>query len=183
MFISQGDPLVRPNTFIADSGASTHMVHSKQFLSDFQPDIGDVKIGDNKTIKSLGKGTFHGYHTNSEDKQVPVTLQDVLLVPDLWVNLFSVTKAMENNKSKIICEYDIIKVQAKNSEQIHFNKVLPHGDGKILATEFYTTTACHKLGHANKQTVQNTAKHYGVKLLTNDTDPVCADCAFAKIRF
>ena len=64
-----------------------------------------------------------------------------------------------------------------------------------MATEFYTTTACanpvlkttyndlhHKLGHANKQTVQNTAKHYGIKLLTNDTDPVCTDCAFAKIR-
>ena len=67
MFTSQGDPLVKPNTFIADSGASTHMVHSKQFLSDFQPDIGDVKIGDNKTIKSLGKGTFHGYYIYSED--------------------------------------------------------------------------------------------------------------------
>jgi hypothetical protein len=195
MFISQGDPLVKPNTFIADSGASTHMVHSKQFLSDFQPEVGDVKIGDNKTIKSHGKGTFHGYYINSEDKQVPITLQDVLLVPDLWVNLFSVTKAMENNKSKIIGENDIITVQARNSEQVHFNKVLPHGDGKILATEFYTTTACanpvlktsyndlhHKLGHANKQTVQNTAKHYGIKLLTKDTDLVCADCAFAKIR-
>jgi hypothetical protein len=37
MFISQGDSLVKQNTFIADSGASTHMVHSKQFLTDFQP--------------------------------------------------------------------------------------------------------------------------------------------------
>jgi hypothetical protein len=115
------------------------MVHSIQFLSDFQPDSGDVKIGYNKTIKSLGKGIFHGNYINSEDIQVPVTLQDVLLVPDLWVNMFSVTKAMENNKSKIICENDIITVLAKNSEQVHFNKVLPHGDGKILATEFYTT--------------------------------------------
>jgi hypothetical protein len=64
------------------------------------------------------------------------------LVPDLWVNLFSVTKAMENNKSQIICGNDVITAQAKNSEQVHFSKVLPHGDGKILATEFYTTTAC-----------------------------------------
>jgi hypothetical protein len=117
------------------------------------------------------------------------------LVPDLWVNLFSVTKAMENNNSKIICENDIITIQAKNSEQVQFSTVLPHGDGKILATEIYTTTACanpvlkttytdlhHKRGHANKQTVQNTAKYYGIKLLTKDTDLVCADCAFAKIR-
>jgi hypothetical protein len=137
----------------------------------------------------------HGYYINSEEKQIPVTLLDVLLVPDLWVILFSVTNEMENNKSKIICENDIITVHAKNSEQVHFSKVLPHGDGKILATEFYATTACanpvlkttyndlhHKLGHANKQTVQITAKHYGIKLLTNGTDTVCTDCAFAKIR-
>jgi hypothetical protein len=58
MFISQGDSLVKQNTFIADSGASTHIVHSKQFLTDFQPEEGDVKIGDNKTIKSLGEGTL-----------------------------------------------------------------------------------------------------------------------------
>jgi hypothetical protein len=106
MFISQGDSLVKQKTFIADSGTSTHMVHSKQFLTDFQ---------------------------------------------------------------------------AKDSDQIHFSKVLPHGDGKILATEFYTTTACanpllkatyadlhHQLGHANKQTVQNTANLYGTKLLTKE---------------
>jgi hypothetical protein len=54
--------------------------------------------GDNKSIKSLGKGTFHGYHVNANDQTVPITLHNVLLVPDLWVNLFTVTKAMENNK-------------------------------------------------------------------------------------
>jgi hypothetical protein len=64
-------------------------------------------------MQNLAQGTFHGYHVKANDQTVPITLQDVLLAPDLWVNLLSVTKAMENNKSKIICKNDIISVQAK----------------------------------------------------------------------
>ena len=37
---------VNSNTFLADSGASCHMVHSKHFLTDFVPDDGTVTIGD-----------------------------------------------------------------------------------------------------------------------------------------
>ena len=35
------------NTFVSDAGASTHMVHSKDFLTKFKEDDGTVKIGDN----------------------------------------------------------------------------------------------------------------------------------------
>jgi hypothetical protein len=41
---------VNYNTFIADSGVSTHMVHSKSLLSNFQKDNGVVKIGDNSEV-------------------------------------------------------------------------------------------------------------------------------------
>ena len=50
---------VNINTFIADSGASTHMVHSKHLLTNFQPSIGEIKIGDNSNMES--SGTFTGY--------------------------------------------------------------------------------------------------------------------------
>jgi hypothetical protein len=50
------------NTFIADSGASTHMVHSKSMLSNFQKEDGVVKVGDNSEVESEGTGTFTGYH-------------------------------------------------------------------------------------------------------------------------
>jgi CO dehydrogenase/acetyl-CoA synthase alpha subunit len=58
MLTSDSDSLVNINTFIANSGASTHMVHSKHLLKNFQEDLGEVKIGDNTKVESLGKGTF-----------------------------------------------------------------------------------------------------------------------------
>jgi gag-polypeptide of LTR copia-type len=118
MLTSDSDSLVNMNTFIADSGASTHMVHSKHLLKNFQEDLGEVKIGDNTKVESLGKGTFYGYHLNKNGTEVPVILTDVLLVPSLWVNLFSVTKATTDNKAKIICEDNLITVQPTNSGNI-----------------------------------------------------------------
>jgi hypothetical protein len=46
------------NTFIADLGASAHMVHSKSLVSNFNEDMGTVTIGDKIEVKSLGTGTF-----------------------------------------------------------------------------------------------------------------------------
>jgi hypothetical protein len=87
---------VNPNTFVADSGASGHMVHSRHLLTDFKSKIDWVMIGDNTAIKSLGTGTFKGNHTNQNGQHIDVTLTDLLLVPDLWVNIFSITKATSN---------------------------------------------------------------------------------------
>jgi hypothetical protein len=158
------------NTFIADSGASAHMVHSKSLLTDFIEEEGEVKIGDNTEVKSLGTGTFKGYHVNNTGEQVDVTLNKVLLVPDLWVNLFSITKATSNKDCKVICEDNLITVNT-NSHQLHFDKVLPHGHGQIMSTDFLTHTKCanltfntatyqdllHKLGPPHKQAVIDTA--------------------------
>jgi hypothetical protein len=56
------------------------MVHSKSILTDFIEERGEVKIGDNTKVKSLGTGTFKGYHVNNTGEQVDVTLSKVLLV-------------------------------------------------------------------------------------------------------
>jgi hypothetical protein len=72
------------------------MVHSKSLLSNFNEDMGTVTIGDKTEVKSLGTGTFIGYHYDKDGKEIEVTLHDVLLVPDVWVNLFSITKATSN---------------------------------------------------------------------------------------
>jgi transposase InsO family protein len=183
------------NTFIADSGASAHMVHSKHLLSNFKEELGKVKIGDGAEVDSLGTGTLNGYHMNKDGKQINVSLDDVLLVPSLWVNLFSITRATSKPNCKVVCEDNLITVDT-NSEQIHFNKSLPHGEGKIMATELFTHTECAslvlqkttyadlhcKLGHPHKQAVIETAKHYGIKLMTQTEEPVCAECALSKIR-
>jgi hypothetical protein len=92
---------VNMNTFIADSGASAHMVHSKSVLTNFHEKCGTVKIGDNTKVVSLGTGTFMGYHLNKDNKNIELTLPEVLLVPDLWVDSFSITKAASANNCQV----------------------------------------------------------------------------------
>jgi hypothetical protein len=109
------------------------MVQSKSLLTNFQEKSGTVKIGDNTEVKSLWTGTFMGYHINKEDKSIDLTLHDVLLVPDLWVNLFLIIKATSAKNCQVICEDNLITVNT-NAEQLHFKKAIPHGAGKIITT-------------------------------------------------
>jgi hypothetical protein len=104
LLTTNGQENVNINTFIADSGASAHMVHSKSLLKNNQEESGEVKIGDRNEIKSLGKGTIHGYYTNKDGEVITITLNYVLLVPDIWVNLFSITEATSNKDCKVVCE-------------------------------------------------------------------------------
>jgi hypothetical protein len=77
----------------------------------------------------------------------------------------------------VICEDNLIIVNS-NEQKLHFTKILPHGKGKIMATELFTYLECarvvlkkttyadlhNKLGQPHKQAVIDTAKHYGIDL-------------------
>jgi hypothetical protein len=195
MFTNEGDHAINKNTFVADSGASSHMVHSRQLLTNFKPQKGVIKVGDDTKVDSLGYGDFIGYHIDKNGKEISIQLTNVLLVPSLWVNLFSITKATSSKDCKVICEDNLITVHSSQHE-IHFNKVLKSGAGKIMASDFYTNSECaspmmekstykelHELlGHPHKQKVYDTAKLYDITLHPQTTDPVCEDCALSKIR-
>jgi hypothetical protein len=171
------------------------MVQTKSFLTIFLNELGNVKVGDDSMVDSLGYGDFIGYHTNKYGKQIEVHLKHVLLVPFLWVNLCSITKATSYVGCKDICEDNLITVQT-NTDDIHFSTVLKHGQGKIMATDLLTDTECanqmiekststelHQLmGHPHQQKVFDTAKMYGITLKNDSKDQVCENCAKAKIR-
>jgi hypothetical protein len=66
---------VSDQTFIADTGASSHMVYSKRYLTDIQEVDTKVTAGNNMTMKFTSKGDYVGY-LQSEGRQVRVTLED-----------------------------------------------------------------------------------------------------------
>jgi hypothetical protein len=63
-----------------------------------------VQIGCSTKVISFGTGPFMDYCQNKDHKQTEITLHDVLLVPDLWVKIFSITKAMSTKICQVICE-------------------------------------------------------------------------------
>lgn len=78
------------NVWVADSGATSHMAYDVQSFSTLTKldKPAEVTIGDGRTIEAVAKGTiaieaFDGQHWNKRP------LLDVLLVPDLGQNLFS----------------------------------------------------------------------------------------------
>ena len=82
---STSDIIVHSNgEWIADSGASAHMTHSSSHLENYKSLTSTVRIGDDSSLSVIGVG------------DVPfgdASLKEVLHVPQLSTNLFSISKA------------------------------------------------------------------------------------------
>lgn len=85
----------RHETWLIDSGASRHMTSQKDYLSNYQQfkEKELVTLGDGKAVEALGKGDVK-LHL---DYKKTGTLKDVLYVPKLSCNLFSVGAATDQN--------------------------------------------------------------------------------------
>jgi hypothetical protein len=179
-------------TFIADSGASSHMVYSDLYLFDMEPINTTVTVGYNSSMPCTSKGTYRGVSTNPDGTTVTITLQDVLYVPQLNVNLLSITKCMGNPSVTLFGSSNSLALQF-GSNTLLFGKERLHGSGKLYATDIVplsteTTnlavsydTYHSMLGHPNAQVVRNTAKHHNVTL-TNLHNRPCCYCLEAKLR-
>lgn len=92
--------LGKPNNhWILDSGASHHMCNNRElFCGDFVnlsvPK--GVIIGDGSTIQATGRGRVDLQAFNGHE-WIPTTLNDVLYVPNLQINLFSLAIVMDKN--------------------------------------------------------------------------------------
>ena len=83
------------NTWIADSGATTHMTNSLDGMFDLEDAKVSISVGDGRKMVTLKVGKWRGTAINSEGQEQKIVLTNVSYVPDLMVNLFSLTTAME----------------------------------------------------------------------------------------
>jgi hypothetical protein len=77
------------DTFVFDSGATSHMQFSKDCMVNLKPLRIATKVGNAEDIYSEAIGTFKGLVTQKDGSTFPITLEDVLYILDLYVNLFS----------------------------------------------------------------------------------------------
>jgi hypothetical protein len=180
------------NTFIFDSGANSHMMHSKEGLTNLKPWKVPVKVGNAANIYSEMKGTYHGLVTQEGGRTVCITLEDVLYIPDLYINLFSMTKVLTNPSIDIKKEKGTIAFIINKHKKILFDKIIPVGKGMLIGVDIFPLienlhTAIvdyqalrERLGHANDMKVAATAKQLGIKY-TGQPRP-CEHCAQTKSR-
>eukprot|EP00794_Sanderia_malayensis_P007516 gene7517-8350_t len=85
-----------------DSGASQHMSCNKNWMKNYNefsvPE--KVRLGDNRTVEALGKGTVW-LRVMADGKYKPVEMSDVLYVPSLVKNLFSVRAVVDKDLTVI----------------------------------------------------------------------------------
>ena len=120
--------------WIIDSGASQHMTHDKNSLSDFvefdQPS--KIILGDNHSIRAFGKGTYR-LTTDIGGQPQKIALYDVLYLPDLRRNLLSV-RTMTNRGANV-------EFVANKCEISRNSKVLGIGEmtGKLYFLKMYSS--------------------------------------------
>ena len=199
MSTTVGSTRLTENTFIADSGASCHMRNSLAGMFDLEDHIQMITVGNNEKMMSKYIGKFKGTIIQQDGTYRDIVLNEVLYIPDLWLNLLSITKAIKNDNVDLSSKGELMQLKFdKEDYHLTFDKIFATGSGQLLGVEIkpdeeHPTVSLligalkiyedihEKLGHPNDQVVQNTAKHYGVQ--TNQKEEKkhkCVYCAAGK---
>lgn len=83
--------------WLGDSGASQHMTFNRKWFSSFKQidEKYPITIGDGKVLYAKGRGDILIKAAISDDKWIEASLRDVLYVPELDKNLFSIGTAAD----------------------------------------------------------------------------------------
>lgn len=95
------DKVTQQIEWLIDSGASKHMTCHEEILQNYQqfPKPQSVKLGDGRVVDALGLGNVKLRMTFKVDDVKNVTMFDVLYVPKLSGNLFSVGAAVRRGNT------------------------------------------------------------------------------------
>lgn len=180
-------PIGTGERWIIDSGATSHMTHMKHLLHNYC-EFGtpkEIMVGDGEHIQACGRGWIFLY-----GKKGAKVLKDVLYVPQMPVNLFSVSAAMKENYTikfahkKVIVEHDGENIPAYYDGCLYTIdiKALNHVDATRKAMTAYTLESWHKrLGHCGIETIKRMKKEKMVEGLDIGTPPdQCEDCVLGK---
>jgi len=118
------------NVWIADSGAMSHMTFSKEGMKNLKEDTTRVVMGDGQTMSGKYHGDLDLYPVSKQGILLPkITLTNVLYVPELSYNLFSINSALNKNLK--------LTASGKDGYVIHNDKVKLLFEHKIAMLDSY----------------------------------------------
>ena len=124
---------IGPDTFLADSGASSHMGHCDAEMFDFQAKTCGIKIGDGQTMTVSKIGKKSGILVQADGTRTNVILENFKHVPGLWVNLFSVTQALASGWNLKSDGQMIMLV--KGLDTIKFDRIMKTGGAYVCGVD------------------------------------------------
>lgn len=94
--IEKNEQKCQPCISVADSAASSHMTSSLDGMFDLEDYQVPVTVGNKMKLYSEKRGKYKGLVTQANGTTMEMGLKNVLYVPGLLYNLFSITKAIEH---------------------------------------------------------------------------------------
>lgn len=177
------------NLWYMDSGASEHMCKDKNSFTEYSElkEPRKILIGDGSIITATGIGQVK-LEASNESEWVKTTLNNVLHVPSIKVNLFSVSSALDhdylmmssNNKCQIYNKNGTIAAVAQRKGKMYVMDFR----SKCTSSTFFgkeesTLLDWHvKLAHQNFEYVKNMLKKHNIKF--EDNQEICISCLKGK---
>lgn len=141
-----------------DSGATAHMVQSKTMLIDsVKPTISEVKIANNQKIKIDSVGKVEEL-VQAGNKVSKITFENVQYVPELCVNLISISQIVKKGHSVLFningCEVldskeNVIATRSLVDNMFKLNNVAKECAYSAKANKNYIYLWHRRLGHAS----------------------------------
>ena len=186
------------DTWICDTGASTHMCNSDEGMFDCIKCTNQfIKVGSGQKLEINKKGKKRCVAIQKDGTKKKIILENVYHIPKLWYNLFSVLESLrkgwkitndglkiEIKKRRNIITFDrVIKCPTGHLTGV---KLIPENDTSLLATHERMTKikyidAHAKLFHANDEVVKNTGEQLNWKIDIDEKEP-CIACALGKAK-
>ena len=94
--MANGSGMINKHTWIADSGASSHLTNDPDGLYDVKPVDTEIRLGDDHAVKAEKKGKLKVLVKQADGSTIAFVLEDVKYVPKLGYNFFSLTKVVHD---------------------------------------------------------------------------------------
>lgn len=190
-FVCQAEANVcKISDWIADSGASFHMVHDRSLFCELDENRGGepIKLADDQKIisKGIGKIKLEAWRSGRWKK---VTLEDVRWVPSLKKNLFAFNAAAKHGH-KVITTKDEVTVMYKNLitavgtwDGNLYQMKIRSKLSQVCTSEAISLQLLHeRMGHASAETLKKMVKNKAVTgIELGDLDEFeCEACEYGK---
>jgi hypothetical protein len=128
--------ILTDDIWICDSGACGHYCKSDKGLFDVKDINEKITLGNGDSMKAIKVGSLKCHVIQLNGSSVDVTLKEVNYFPELWMNLFSISKALKNGfnlSNKVL----MISLK-KGYVSVTFDRVIKTVNGSISGIKMTT---------------------------------------------
>ena len=119
--------------WLGDTAASAHMGNTDEGMTDVEEVHEEIMIGNGKKLVVTKIGTLHRTAFQEDGSTLDIQLRGYKYAPQLHVNLFSITKALD--QGWMISNKGVIIILSKGGAKLQFDKIFTTNTGKVIGVE------------------------------------------------